>query len=123
MLYVPGSTEEATLIAPVVVFRVMPAGHAPDVAMVEFADVAAAPFTVSLVRTLAMGVDAVPETAVPLSVTGLIAAAHEMNEIALIPTSFTSVESAAAVNVSKRAPLAGMPLGRVIARLTLVDVV
>lgn len=74
MLYVPGSTDDVTFTAPVVVFSVMPAGHAPDVAMVEFAEVAAAPFTVSLVLTLAMAVDAVPETAVPDSVTGVITA-------------------------------------------------
>ena len=105
------------------VFSVMPAGHAPDVAMVELADVAAAPLIVSFERTFAIAVEAVPDAAVPLSVTGLIAAAQEINEMALIPMSFASVGELAAVNVMRSAPLVGIPAGRVMERLTLVEVV
>ena len=56
----PGTTVAATLIAPVVVLSVIPLCQVPDVAMVEFAAVAVAPFTVSLLRTFAIAVDAAP---------------------------------------------------------------
>src|SRR5580658_10760781 len=75
MLYVPGPTAAVVVIAPVVVLSAMPAGHVPlcaTVALPAPPSVAAAPFTVSLAATFAIGVDAVPATAVPVSATGLI---------------------------------------------------
>jgi hypothetical protein len=71
---VPGATLEATETAPLVVSSVIPVVHVPDCVIVEFDEVAAAPLTVSFVRTLAMAVEVVPETAVPLSFAGVIAA-------------------------------------------------
>jgi hypothetical protein len=71
---VPGATLEATDTAPLVVLSVIPVVHVPDTAIVEFDELADAPFTVSLARTSAMAVEAVPETAVPLSFVGVIAA-------------------------------------------------
>ena len=49
----------------------MPLGHVPLCEIVEFELVAGFPFTVSLLRTFAIGVPPV-DGAVPLSVTGLI---------------------------------------------------
>jgi hypothetical protein len=72
-VYVPGATLEATETAPVDVLSVIPVVHVPDTVMVEFDELAAAPFTVSLARTSAMAVEPVPETAVPLSFAGVIA--------------------------------------------------
>ena len=69
----PGATLEATETAPLVVSSVIPVVHVPDCVIVEFDEVAAAPLTVSFVRTLAMAVEVVPETAVPLSFAGVIA--------------------------------------------------
>ena len=63
------------MIAPVVVFSAIPAGQAPlcaTVALPAPPSVAAAPLTVSLAATFAIGVDAVPATAVPVSATGRI---------------------------------------------------
>ena len=71
----PGGVAAVVVIAPVVVFRAMPVGKAGLVvssAMVELLAVAATPFTLSLLRMLAIGVEAVPATAVPLSVTGVM---------------------------------------------------
>ena len=73
-LYAPGATAAVTVIAPVAVFNTMPLAHVPTDATVAFAGVpastAAAPFTRSLAATFAMGVDAVPATALPVSATG-----------------------------------------------------
>jgi hypothetical protein len=58
------------LIAPVVVFRLMPPGQVPLVATVALPPapkVAATPLTLSLAATLATGVDATPAATVPLS--------------------------------------------------------
>jgi hypothetical protein len=63
------------VIAPVPVLSAMPAGQVPDWAMVALPagpSVALAPLTVSLAITLAMGVDAVPAIAVPLSGSALM---------------------------------------------------
>jgi hypothetical protein len=76
-LYTPGGVAAVVLIAPVVVFKVMPAGKADPVAsraIVELAAVAATPLTKSLARMLVIGVAAVPATAVPVSKTGLMTA-------------------------------------------------
>lgn len=76
-LYTPGGVAAVVVIAPVVVFNAMPAGSTGPVgskAIVEFAAVAPKPFTKSLVRMLAIGVDGVPATAVPVSATGLMPA-------------------------------------------------
>ena len=73
----PGGTLAATLMAPVPVLSVMPAGQVPLVAMVALPlapRVACWPLTLSLAATLAIGVLAVPATAVPDSVTGLMTA-------------------------------------------------
>src|SRR5580765_303328 len=75
MVYVPGCTAAVMLIAPVVVFSVNPVGHVPlsaTVALPHAPSVAATPFTVSLLATFAIGVDAVPDTPVPLSATGVM---------------------------------------------------
>ena len=77
-LYTPGGVAAVVVIAPVAVFKAMPAGSAGPVgsrAIVELAAVAPTPFTKSLLRMLAIGVDGVPATAVPVSATGLMAAA------------------------------------------------
>ena len=61
--------------APVAGFKAMPAGNAGLLASMltsEFAAIAGTPLTLSLLRMFAKGVDAVPATAVPLSVTGVI---------------------------------------------------
>ena len=66
------------LTAPVAGSSVIPAGHTPEVATVALPaapSVAAKPFTVSLAATLATGVDAVPDTALPLSIAGRMAEA------------------------------------------------
>ena len=65
------------VIAPDAVFSAIPAGQVPLCATVALPDapsVAAAPLTVSFAATSAIGVDAVPATAVPVSVTGWIEA-------------------------------------------------
>jgi hypothetical protein len=64
-------------MAPVVVFNTMPAAHVPlcaTLALPAGPRVAAAPFTVSLAATFAMGVAAAPAIAVPDSATGTMAA-------------------------------------------------
>ena len=58
--------------------------------MVELMDVAGAPFTVSLLRTLVMGVEATPATADPVSRTGLIAAVTVILTVALSQTAGTT---------------------------------
>ena len=68
------------LMAPVVVSSVRPTGKAGrpgavDSAIVEFVASASTPLTLSLARTLAIGVEAAPATAVPLSVAGMITGA------------------------------------------------
>ena len=63
----------AKSIAPVVVFRVSPAAQLPvcaTVALPPAPSVAAAPLTWSLAATLAIGVEAMPEVALPVSFTG-----------------------------------------------------
>ena len=63
------------LSAPLLVSRVAPAGQEPDCASVALPAaprLAAAPFTASLAMTLAIGVEAVPAVAVPLSGCGLM---------------------------------------------------
>ena len=75
MLYEPGATAAVIVTAPVVVLSAMPVGHVPlcaTVAFPEVPNVAAAPVTVSFAATFAIGVDAAPATAVPVSATGLI---------------------------------------------------
>ena len=75
--YTPGRTVEATVMAPDVVLSSIPAGHTPDCAMVAFAVLPNAtgnPLTLSLEVTLAIGVDGVPETAVPFSTIGIMLA-------------------------------------------------
>ncbi len=65
------------VIAPLVVLSAMPEGQVPlcaTVALPAPPSVAGAPFTVSFAATLAIGVDAVPATVVPLSGTGRIEA-------------------------------------------------
>ena len=55
----------------------MPAGHVPLCATVTLPvapNIAAAPLTVSFEATFAIGVEAVPATAVPVSATGTIEA-------------------------------------------------
>ena len=74
-LYEPGPTAVVVVIAPLVVFSAIPAGHVPTcdtTALPVVPSVAGAPFTESFAATLAIGVDAVPDTAVPLSATGTI---------------------------------------------------
>jgi hypothetical protein len=69
------ATAAVVVIAPVVVFRAMPVDHVPLCATVAFPgppSVAAAPLTVSLAATFAIGVLAVPAGALPLSATGLM---------------------------------------------------
>jgi hypothetical protein len=64
-----------TVIAPVVVFRLNPDGHVPEVATVALPvapNVAVAPFTVSFDATFVIAVPPVAEETVPLSVTGLM---------------------------------------------------
>ena len=88
-LYTPGGVAAVVLIAPVVVFNVIPTGNAGPVgsrAMVELMDVAGAPFTVSLLRTLLIGVEATPATAEPVSRTGFIAAVTVIVTVALSQT-------------------------------------
>ena len=87
--YIPGGVAAVVLIAPVVVFSVIPTGNTGPVeskAMVELMDVAGAPFTVSLLRTLVIGVEATPATAEPISRTGLIAAVTVIVTVALSQT-------------------------------------
>src|SRR5580658_4925421 len=75
MLYTPGPTAAVVVMAPVVVLSAIPAGHVPlcaTVALPAPPKVAAAPFTVSFEATFAIGVEAVPATAVPVSATGMI---------------------------------------------------
>ena len=58
------------LIAPVVVSRLIPAGQLPEVAIVPLPvapSIAGAPLTLSLAVTLAIGVEAVPATPLPVS--------------------------------------------------------
>jgi hypothetical protein len=86
MLYTPGGVAAVVLIAPVVVFKVMPAGKAGPVAsraIVELAAVAATPLTKSLLRMLAIGVAAVPASAVPVSKTGSMTALTTTVEVVL----------------------------------------
>ena len=91
-MYVPGGTLAATLMAPVPVLSVMPAGQVPLVAMVALPlapRVACWPLTLSLAATLAIGVLAVPATAVPDSVTGLMDAVTVM--VSIIVAQLTGV--------------------------------
>src|SRR5580700_5488467 len=77
MAYTPGGTAAVVVTAPLVVLRVMPAGQVPDCATVALPPaprVAAAPLTVPPAATLAIGVEAVPATAVPLAVAGMMLA-------------------------------------------------
>ena len=63
------------VIAPLVAFNAIPVGHVPTcetTALPVAPKVAGAPFTVSFAATFAIGVDAVPAAAVPLSATGTI---------------------------------------------------
>jgi len=74
-LYDPGPTAAVVVIAPLVVFKASPEGHVPTCDTTELPPlprVAGAPFTVSFAATFAIGVEAVPATAVPLSATGTI---------------------------------------------------
>ena len=69
----PGCTAAVVEIAPVLGLSEKPAGHAPLIATVALPvapRVAGKPLTLSLAATLAIGVDGVPETDVPASVTG-----------------------------------------------------
>ena len=61
----------ATLIAPVDGFKVIPAGHTPLCAIVEFVKVLGCPFVLSLDNTLGIATPPVDAT-VPVSVVGLI---------------------------------------------------
>jgi hypothetical protein len=75
MLYAPAGTAIVVLTAPVEGMSAMPVGQVPTLATVALPDVpsvADAPFTVSLAATLAMGLDAVPASALPLSGTALM---------------------------------------------------
>jgi len=65
------------VMAPLVAFSERPVGQVPNCATAALPvapKVAAEPFTVSLAATFAIGVDAVPATAEPLSATGAIEA-------------------------------------------------
>ena len=73
----PGGTAALVVIAPLVVLSAMPAGQAPDCATVALPPaprVAGEPLTVPPVATLAIGVEAVPATAVPVFATGTMLA-------------------------------------------------
>src|SRR5271156_1778033 len=86
MEYTPGGTAAVVVTAPVVVLSVMPAGQLPDCATVALPvapSVAAAPLTVAPAATLAMGVDAVPATAVPVAATGAMLALTTMVSVAV----------------------------------------
>ena len=75
MLYTPGGVVALVLIAPVAGFKAMPTGKAGLLASIltsELTAVAATPLTVSLARTLAIGVEAAPAVALPLSVAAMI---------------------------------------------------
>src|SRR5580658_486462 len=77
MAYVPGGTAAVVVTAPVVVLRVIPVCHVPDcvtVALPPVPRVAAAPLTVPPAATLAIGVDGVPATAVPVCAAGMMLA-------------------------------------------------
>ena len=74
------------LIAPVAGFRLIPLGQLPLCATVAFPlspSVAGAPLMVSLAATLLIGMLAVPETPLPLSVTGRIATPTVMVRVAV----------------------------------------
>src|SRR5580704_9955332 len=75
--YTPGGTAAVVVTAPVAVLSEMPAGQVPDCATVALPlppSVAAAPLTVPPAATVAIGVDGVPATAVPVAVAGTMLA-------------------------------------------------
>jgi hypothetical protein len=75
MLYIPGDTAVDVVTEPVAAVSAMPVGQVPTLATEAFRDfpsVAGAPFTVSLAATLAIGRDAMPASAVPLSGTAFM---------------------------------------------------
>lgn len=81
-IYAPGATVLATETLPVAAFRLKPAGQVPITptrAVLELpATTAAVPLTLSLAEMSEMGVEAVPETALPVSGVGKIVAVTVM---------------------------------------------
>ena len=74
-LYDPGATVAVVVTAPVAVFNAIPGGQLPlcaTDALPVAPNTAAVPLTVSFEATFAIGVDAVPAAAVPVSATGTI---------------------------------------------------
>ena len=74
------------VIAPVPVLRAKPVAHVPTCETVAVPDaprtMAAEPFTLSLATMSAIGVDGVPDTAVPFSNTGRMSAVIVMIAVA-----------------------------------------
>jgi hypothetical protein len=92
----PGGVVALVVIAPDPGFRLMPTGSVGLVTSIlttEFSNVAGKPLTVSLARMSAIGVEAVPATAVPDSVTGTITAVTVIVSTTLAHTAVGAVKS------------------------------